>query len=1094
MQKSSELDTLIQKIRHYDQSPEVKPTLEEVYQIAATVHEGFRRASGTPFLNHALAVADILADWQAPLPVVAVGVLHDIHNPDYSLGYNLDHIQIKLGTSIFELLQSMIELNKFIRHVERDVEWGVGVSNTQAHIASMLQQERDVLVVKMADRLHNLQEISFLTREFQERTARIAFNLLAPLADRLGMSQVKNQLEDYGFTIHQPIYHKMFKEHAEELDINVINTFSAELQTLLQGIVPKVSVEWQTFSLYKLYYHRVEQNARQGQPIRQKPEALMPVDAGNFVILVDEELDCYRALGVLHKHYRPVANIFRDYVGSPKVNGYRSLDTQVRHPSGTLLNLNIRTFKMDLVNKFGITAGWRNVPQDLLPQMPSTTKAPNNAIQILTVAGETWHFPVGATLLDFAFSIHSDLGYRCIGALVNGEPTDIYSEMKTGDRIEIIFSESEVEPKLEWLNHVKTPQAAGRIRQWFTQHKRQEMADKGRRQLDAELKKLQISAGDPLARQLLAQIVFKEKLLSQEDLYISIGVGRHSISAIIAQFKSLRSLNQVSANTPEDEALPKFLARCCRPLPPMDIVGQRRKDQTLLIHTRSCPQLKDVKDLVVVKWLEPGEANHVVVVEARNRAGLASEICGMVSLLNYDMLRFSSSRREGGAIADSYIFLGRTTFEQREHLKKNLEKIAGATSVEVFDVSELNSPFLSPALRSVSEAVSSEIARDPNPYGPGIALGPRFYGREAECQRISGLLKARPQNTALLLWGQKRIGKTSLLHRLEDQSQGRFLPVFIDMHHLSGGTTIQFMHYFMKCTSQILKDKLPELALEVTVPKFNIFKKDPLNHFDAFIAYAGDISKSSSLVMILDEFQCLCELSENEVSRDAIFTRLRSNVQHGRGMHLILSGGGLRSYLTDQTGISSLFTIMHDEKLGYLQDQDASRLIKDGLGKVWTVSDDALRYLLDITGGHPYYLQLLCSKLYDQTQKPRAELTGDYTAQLVKDWLNIADDSRFLHLWEAHDRPSSLRNKLVLCAIAHLGIDDPSVTYEQLWEKVSSIITEPQLMQSLSDLADLGLGVLHHDQLHYSIKVNLFARWLRQHWPYKLVVKECLQQ
>ena len=1081
-----EIETLIQTVNAYTQSTEVKPVLEEAFRIASEAHGGFLRISGKPFLSHPLAVASRLAEWHAPLPVVTVGLLHDIHNPDYSLGCDLDLVHQKLGPTIFQLLHSMIELNSFIRQVERDLYWDVGTGDAEYHISSMLHKGHDILVIKVADRLHNLQEISFLTREFQERTARIAFNLLAPLADKLGMFIAKNQLEDYGFSVQQPMYYQMFKEYAEVLNHEAVENIVGELQHIIEKAIPETTVCWQPFPLYNLYYRQVEQNAKLGRPVHTKPASLLPVDAGNFVVLLNDEIDCYRVLGTLHKLFPPIAHLFRDHIGDPKSNGYRSLNTRVKHPSGVLLNVIIRTRMMHLVAERGITARWWNVPEELLPQLPQKVTISSEPIQILTTSGETKHFPSGATLLDFAYSIHSDLGHQCIGALVNGEHAKLDQQMKTGERIEIIFGESEVGPNLSWLEYVRTPLAAGRIRQWLTQHKRKEMVEHGRELLNVELQKLNVTLSDPQVRQLLMQLALKEHVQSLEDFFVSVGVGRHKVSRIVAQLRAMKSLSQVSALSPQENVLPKFLARCCKPVPPGDIVGHHRRDQVLVIHTRDCSQVRDLKELVVVKWDEPAEANYVVVIEARNRPHLASDLSNVVSLLNYDMLRFSSSRRAGGAIADTYIYLGKTKSEEREQIKKALNNISGVLAVEVFHTSQLELSNLSPILK----AVTSELARDPNPYGPNIAIGPRFYGREVECQHISSLLQNRVQNSAILLWGQKRIGKSSLLHHLEAQSQGRFLPVFIDMQELRDSNTIHFMHLFMRHTHQILKDKFPELVPEVTVPKLNTFKKEPLTHFDAFLSFVQDITRSYSLVIILDEFQCLCSLREVEVSRDAIFSRLRSNAQHGHGMHLVLSGGGLRSYLTNQCGISSLFTIMDDEKLGCLKEDDASQLIRDGLSKVWTVHEDAIQYLFDITAGHPYYLQLLCSRLYEQTREGKGSFTRDRVAIAVQKWLKEADDSRFLHLWEAHDAASTQRNKLILSAIAYLSIDRPNVHYEQIARLVHPLLEESELTSALHDLADLGLGVLHHNQLEYFIVVKIFSRWLHQHWPYTLVVKE----
>src|SRR5947209_12292301 len=399
-----ELNELIQAVRSYTAAEEAEPVLMEAYQIAAEAHKGFRRVTGEPFLSHPLAVAGILAEWHAPVNVVTVGMLHNIHSLDYSRCYDLDHVRSKLGPDICRLLQAMVNLNKFIKRVEGEFAKAADINNLRDHIPFVLQQERDVVVIKIADRLHNLQTVSSLTRDVQERAAQIGLNSYALLADRLGMGHSKFLLENYSFEIINPTYYKMLRQQCENANFKEeVKSLADELQRTITTSIRDTEVRWQVDSLYTLYRRQLEHNFKLGKPLHAAPSPLRVVDAGFFIVqlLSDEEYDCYRYLGILHKYYMPVDGQFRDLISKRRENGYQSLHTQVKHPSGTPFNVIIRTRTMDLVAECGITAQWWHVPEELLPHLPEEARSVPGEIQVFTPQGERRRLPSGATPIDF---------------------------------------------------------------------------------------------------------------------------------------------------------------------------------------------------------------------------------------------------------------------------------------------------------------------------------------------------------------------------------------------------------------------------------------------------------------------------------------------------------------------------------------------------------------------------------------------------------------------------------------------------------------------------------------------------------------------
>ncbi len=1047
-----DIHQLIETVTVYSSAPGIENLLQSAFRMASEAHSDFRRIDGEPFLNHPLAVATILAGWHAPPHIVAVGLLHDLNNLDYSVGYSLDVIESELGADVRELLQAMVDLNSFFRQIEWDLAGANDGHSIDYYVTSIVQRERDTIIIKVADRLHNLKTISSLTRDFQERAARVGINLLVPLADRLGMADVRQLLEDYSFAVMHPKYHSMFKQHYD-LYTGEIENIRKKLQELLVKDMTNVEVCWLPFSLYNLYCRHVEQNTKLGRPIHADLPSLKSLDMGSLLVLLDEASDCYRILGVLHKSFAPIEGQFRDFIGSPKENGYRALHTQVRHPSGAAMQIFIRTHEMDIVARHGIASRWLNIPEELLPQLPEEAKQLQRTLRVFTPAGEAKYFPPGATLLDFAYDIHTEMGHHCIGALVNGEEqTDLYQSLKPGDTIEIKLDGAKVEPRLDALQHVRTSHAMNRIRTWFVQNKREDMLKLGRELLTRDLQQQGMHTNDEYIQQLLTQIAQNEQFKCLDDLFVAIGVGRQKVSRVVAQIRLLRSLKhrnseadiwpavRVGALSPQENTLPQIVAKCCRPLPLDDIVGyHRKKDQVLIIHKRTCAQIKATRGLVPVKWEELDEGNYVVAVEAVNRQGLVADLSRAVQRQACDMRDYSVTRRADGFLSEAHIYLGKTTVAQRMRLKKDLEAVPYVINVEVILSSQLPPPALQRTPKSTISITNNMWSS--NPYGPKPAVGIRFYGREQEFHRIYELLQDKSQSATILLWGQKRIGKSSLLLSLNERFRGSFLPVFIDVQSLQEASVTQFLYHIMHRTADVVNAQAIDVGPKLVVPDLKKFRKDALARFDAFMSCIQISVCSYPVVIILDEFQCLFSLREDQVSRDTLFGRLRSHAQHGQSVHLILSGGGLISQLTSQGGIAALFSSVNDERLGCLESVAATQLIRGGLTQVGVIEEDAIDYLLSMTAGHPFYLQLLCRKLYEYVQEHHVTLTREYVATCVQEWVTRADASRFQHLWEASSNGHMQRNKVILSAVAQLSIEQGNVSYDSIAHLTCSIMS-----------------------------------------------------
>jgi guanosine-3',5'-bis(diphosphate) 3'-pyrophosphohydrolase len=1084
----TDLNKLIERVASYTDRNDGENLLRRAYQFALGAHDGFERINGDAYISHVLAVASILADWQAPLLVVTAGMLHDIINPDYSRERSLDRLRSMFEPDIFRKVDEVSNLSSFIRQVESGVFYNESeAQDFRYQIASYLEREPDAVVIKIADRLHNLRTASALTRSFQESMVGFALNLLIPLTDQLGVGMVKRELEDCCFEINNPAYYSMLQQSSLDTHLlQLVEGVQEELRQLVSMIAPGSNVRWQPASLFG-----IGQEIGLGKLLSSSLVTIPLVNAGSFVILVEDEENCYPILGGVHKRYPPVKSHFHDFIADPKENGYQSLETQVKLTIGQPIQVMIRTAQMDLIAEYGISAVWRGIPRERLPRLPLEIKHTNDEIQVYTPKGEIKYLRRGATVLDFAYSIHSEIGHHCAGALVNGEQAELHTVLSNSDKIMIISGGADSSPNLSWLEYTHTPQTLNRIRQWLNQHRRDDLVQRGQMLLDTELQPLGWDSSNTQVQQLLMKLASKKRVRNLEGLFVSISLGQLKVSELVetlktSYLKSIRSSNyleptaEVNVLSPEAAQLPRTYAKCCGPQPPDDIVGYRRSDGVLAIHKRNCTQVNTPEKQIQVKWdMNSLEPDYVIVVEAPNRPGLAGEIETQVALSGINMQHFSISKRPDGVTAEARIYLGKTTSMQRSRIQRALEGAPYVHSVEFIHSSMLSTPSrLSTSFRAV---------QSPNPYGPRLAEGSRFYGRETECERIANLLRNPSESTAILLWGQKRIGKTSFVLRLKELALGDFLPVYIDMQGLKDSSTTQFLHELMRGISHVLLEGIPNLKREISVPSLHKLRKDPLAYFDSFMTPVEEVTKSyPPLVVILDEFQCLCSLREEQVKRNAIFSRLRSRSLHKRGMRLVLSGGGLMSQLTQQGDISSLFNISYDEKLGYLEAKAARRLIKDGLTKVGNITDLAIDLLFDLTAGHPFYLQLLCSRLFEQAKEHKSTITQQMAMQNVQEWVDKADSSRFSHLWEGYDANSTQKNKLILCAIAQLT--NGEVEYSRLASVVCPKIAEHELIHTLEDLTSL--GILCRDQLYYSIVVKLFTRWLKHHWPLEVALKE----
>jgi GTP pyrophosphokinase len=676
------IEPLLKTVRGYNPKADLKE-LQRAFQFAEAAHEGQRRISGEEFIEHPIAVAQILADLHLDTVTVQAALLHDtVEDTDITLAA----IEEEFGDEVARLVDGLTKLKR-IEFRTREQEQA---ENVRKMVVAMSGDIR-VLLIKLADRLHNMRTLSVMAPDNQRRTATETLEIYAPLANRLGVQEMKWELEDLAFkTLHPGPYREIASlvEARRGERQALIDEVTSSLRGKLKELGIKAEVEGRPKHLYSIYEKMV---------IRGK-EFNEIYDLVGLRVQVDNLRDCYGALGAVHSLWRPIPGRFKDYVAMPKSNMYQSLHTTVVGPGGKPLEIQIRTREMHRTAQFGIAAHWRykegskqaREAADLawLGQMMEWLKDmadPREFMEglkidlyggqvfVFTPRGDVVNLPSGATPVDFAYSIHTEVGHRTIGAKVGGKLVPLDYELRTGDTVEILTSKAQGEgPSQDWLQFVKTPRARGKIRQWFSRGRREDAMEQGRDALQRLMRKQNLPIKRLATEEALSQIAVDElKYPNLEALYVAVGEGHVSPQSVVA-----RLARRVSGTPEEDvtevplarpvrlgkqattgqgvmvRGLPDVwvrLGRCCTPVPGDDIIGFVTRGQGVSVHRVDCPNVKGLRQqperLIDVTWAEGKPTSFVVaiMVEALDRTRLLSDVATALSDNHVNILSATSA-------------------------------------------------------------------------------------------------------------------------------------------------------------------------------------------------------------------------------------------------------------------------------------------------------------------------------------------------------------------------------------------------------------------------------------------------------------------
>ena len=698
--------------------------LERAYETAERMHGTQTRKSGDPYITHPLAVTTILADIGMTEPTLAAALLHDTVE---DTPYTLDQVRQDFGEEIAQLVDGVTKLDK--------VKYGDSAqAETIRKMIVAMSRDIRVLVIKLADRLHNMRTLRYVRQETQERVARETLDIYAPLAHRLGMNTIKWELEDLAFaTLHPKIYDEIVRMVAERAPSR--DQFLAEVIAQVEADLREAKVKAAVTGRPKHYYSIYQKMIVGGREFSDI------YDLVGIRVLVENDRDCYTVLGVLHSRWNPVLGRFKDYVAMPKFNMYQSLHTTVIGPQGKPVELQIRTFAMHRRAEYGVAAHWKykedgragvdteragdlddmtwvrqlldwqHEVEDPGEFLESLRFEINRAeVYVFTPRGDVIALPTGATPVDFAYAVHTEVGHHTIGARVNGRLVPLESALENGDVVEVFTSKAPTAgPSRDWLGFVKSPRARSKIRQWFTKERREEAIDRGKDQIAKLMRKEGLPLKRLLSHESLTLAASHFKLGDVSALYAAVGEGNLSAQSVVRRVIDVHGGDEGAAEDlaegvtitgrrarskvqPGGDAgvivkgAPDVwvkLAKCCTPVPPDPILGFVTKGGGVSVHRQSCTNAASLQAqperLLDVEWAPTGQSSFLVniQVEALDRARLLSDITMALSDAHVDILSANLSTTR------DRVAKTRFTFEMAEakHLDNVLKAVRSVPGV-----------------------------------------------------------------------------------------------------------------------------------------------------------------------------------------------------------------------------------------------------------------------------------------------------------------------------------------------------------------------------------------------------------------------------
>ncbi len=730
-------EDLLQRIRKYHPAEDIS-LVERAYKFAEEAHRNQFRKSGEPYIIHPLCVAIILADLEMDLETIAAGLLHDVvedticTNEEICEMYGSDVALLVDGVTKLEHWQFTGD-NGQLDRLEMQAE------NLRKMFLAMAKDIR-VIIIKLADRLHNMRTLQYQKPESQQRIAKETMEIYAPIAQRLGISKIKVELDDLSLKYLEP---EAYYDLVEKIAIR-----KSEREAYIQKIVDEVSEHIANAGIKAKIDGRIKHFFSIYKKMKNQHKTIDQIyDLFAVRIIVDSIRDCYAALGVIHEMYRPMPGRFKDYIAMPKENMYQSLHTTLIGSSGQPFEIQIRTYEMHKAAEYGIAAHWKYKAaadgkkvetqeeekmawlrqilewqrdtednKEFLSQLRNELNLYTDSVYCFTPTGDVKSLPAGSTPVDFAYAIHSAVGNKMIGAKVNGKLVPFDYELVTGDRVEIMTSQNSKGPSRDWLNTVKSTQARNKINQWFKQEYKEDNIAKGRDAMMGYCKGKSIDSTKIFTPEYMAKAIKRYGFTDWEALLAAVGHGAVREGQIInrmlemyeADHKKMVSDDEIMAEIESNNGLPKMqkkknnggivvkgihdvavrFSKCCSPVPGDEIVGFVTRGRGVSIHRTDCVNVINLPDfdrarLIDAEWQEPegekGQERYLTEISifANNRHGLLADVSRTLTEKNIDILSVNTRTNRNGVATMCVSF----EISGREELQKLVEKLRNIDSV-----------------------------------------------------------------------------------------------------------------------------------------------------------------------------------------------------------------------------------------------------------------------------------------------------------------------------------------------------------------------------------------------------------------------------
>ncbi len=686
--KSKALAEFMEYIHTYLTDDECDQVLK-AFELADKAHEGQFRASGEPYIMHPLAVADILAHLQIDHITLMAALMHDVVE---DTSYSKEDLEEMFGSEVAFLVDGVTKLNQFQYETKEDRQ----MENYRKMILAMAKDVR-VVVIKLGDRLHNMRTLKHMRSDKQKRIAKETLEIFAPLAHRLGIFNVKWELEDLSFRYLEPEkYYDLVDQMKQKRQVreDIVNDTMRQLTKALSEAHIKADIKGRPKHFYSIYKKMKKDNRDLSQIY----------DLLAVRVIVDSIPDCYAVLGIAHSLWKPLPYRFKDYISMPKSNMYQSLHTTVIGTMGQPVEIQIRTWEMHRVSEYGVAAHWRYkegnkngdkefdqkvawLRQVLEWQDTSNPTELVNALKLDVFSGEVFVFtpkgdvvklPIGSVPLDFAYRVHTDVGHHCVGAKVNGKIVPLDYTLQNGDIVDIITSKTG-RPSLDWLNIVGSSESKSKIRNWFKRENKAENIEKGLEALEKEAKRLNHNWKELCADNRLQHVTKQLKAGTEEEMFAACGYGGIPVSTVLLRlielYKKSKEVEESKRSTEQiieklksqgqkktkngtgvlvkgEAGVMVRMAKCCNPVPGDDIIGYITRGRGVSIHCCDCPSMghspEDLERMIEVSWDgSSGESFHVGIdIQAYDRAGILMEVMAVLSELKITITNINAKVQE----------------------------------------------------------------------------------------------------------------------------------------------------------------------------------------------------------------------------------------------------------------------------------------------------------------------------------------------------------------------------------------------------------------------------------------------------------------